>query len=967
MRRFLLPFAALVCHAVPVIAQPVAPTPAEIAALHAASQIDPRRAADSAPLTVNIASREEVRQFYRAIYSASENVPMGWTGSYTTGAAGDTAAAFKEATRLRVNFFRALAGLPASIVLNTTFSTKDQQAALMMSANNTLQHTGIPTTWTFYTAAGAEAAASSNLALGNAGADAISAYISDYGANNTAVGHRRWIFYPQTREMGTGDVPGTSTLSSANALWVVDSQFGTTRPTTRTTQVPYPAAGYMPYQLVWPRWSFGYPGADFSVASVTMTRNGQNVAVAPEVVSGGVGENTLVWVYDGLDSNSGAAHPLPAVDTVYTVNVRNVNISGVPQNFSYNVTVFDPDVAGADFTPVTVAGPVAPTVGITVAYTAAKQAFAGSFDWRSLQLAVYAKIYGAESGLDGITAATSGDYSVVQNGVVGAGTASYHLAHSTRTSQILTLPELLFIGGSNATVIFLSRLGFATSEQVAHVQVSADDGISWSDVYTQAGTGGAGEPGFVARSASLAAFANRTLRVRLNYTVSSAGSAFPQTTNGVGWYVDNLTFTGVQNVTAGATSSVSTGTTFSFTPAVAGSVGLQARGVLFGAYPLEWGPVAFVNAVAPGVAPTFSTQPASQSVGAGGLIILTATASGGPTLQWQLNGSNLSGATGTTLTLNNVQPSTAGLYTVVATSGTLATTSDPAIIGVTAPSEVIGAGAVLQPTFIPHPNGNHYDQVLLNGTAESITTPGYTVRTSFIDLNDDIVQVEFAGAGTLSLVLDNPSGPALPLNYNQAANYMKGNAGIVITGADETTNVSVFTVGRATAFDFTGAYDIVQPISATNNPANNGSPLFVGHASTAYDGIADIAFIAISSTNGKFGGVRASDANCFATKGLTGIYAPGVQFTGPVFISDINASAAATPVFIIGSSPDTRITGGDLLQANGQPVKVNGLTQLKFTAGTKSTGATLLVQTNKAVLQQNGIDVTAQVVVNPSP
>jgi len=132
--------------------------------------------------------------------------------------------------------------------------------------------------------------------------------------------------------------------------------------------------------------------------------------------------------------------------------------------------------------------------------------------------------------------------------------------------------------------------------------------------------------------------------------------------------------------------------------------------------------------------------------------------------------------------------------------------------------------------------------------------------------------------------------------------------------------------------------------------------------------VADIGFIAITSTNGKFGGVRASDASCFATAGTTGIYAPGVQFTGPVFIGDINASATATPMFIIGSSPDTRITGGDLLQANSQPVKVSGLTQLKFTAGSTSHGsADLPAQTNKAVLMQNGVDVTTQIVVNPSP
>jgi hypothetical protein len=48
-------------------------------------------------------------------------------------------------------------------------------------------------------------------------------------------------------------------------------------------------------------------------------------------------------------------------------------------------------------------------------------------------------------------------------------------------------------------------------------------------------------------------------------------------------------------------------------------------------------------------------------------------------------------------------------------------------------------------------------------------------------------------------------------------------------------------------------------------------------------------------------------------------------------------------------------------------MNVSGITQLKFTAGTTSAGVTLPAQINKAQLQQNGADVTAQVVVNLAP
>lgn len=240
--------------------------------------------------------------------------------------------------------------------------------------------------------------------------------------------------------------------------------------------------------------------------------------------------------------------------------------------------------------------------------------------------------------------------------------------------------------------------------------------------------------------------------------------------------------------------------------------------------------------------------------------------------------------------------------------------------------------------------GRVYDQVLLEGTSASIAAdPGQITRISYTDLSQDIVQVEFSGAGRLSISLENATGPVTNTAYNQSdVRYMKGHAGLVITGADETTNVSVFTVGTITAA----------------NPA-----LF--KSGVTYDGTADIAYLAIMSTNGRFGGVRTANANYVASSGFAGICAPGVQFDGPVFVGDITASGAASPMLVLGSGNDVRITGGDLWQANGKPVQVNGIDQLRFVDGTTSHGVLLSAQWDRSRLEQNGIDVTAQIVVNP--
>lgn len=340
--------------------------------------------------------------------------------------------------------------------------------------------------------------------------------------------------------------------------------------------------------------------------------------------------------------------------------------------------------------------------------------------------------------------------------------------------------------------------------------------------------------------------------------------------------------------------------------------------------------------------PTLCLQPQSRTVRAGAGTELAVVAAGsGLTYQWLRNGTPLVNASAAQLALANFKPANSGMYTVVV-RGATTVASQPAIVGATIASKVAGEGEEVG-ADIRHANGNRYDQILLRGAGATITAdPGQVTRLSFLDLNDDIVQVEFSGAGTLSLVLENPSGPTAPAKYNQSGvAYMKGHAGITIADADETTNVSVFSVGRMTA-------------------VNQG--LF--RREVFYDGLADVAFIAILSANGKFGGIRAANATFSASAGYTGIFAPGVEFVGPVYVGEIEARDAATAVLRLGSAPDVRITGGDLRQYSG-PVQISGVARLKMADGTTSHGIVLAAQTIAGQLAEDG-DVTAQLVVNPT-
>ncbi len=69
-------------------------------------------------------------------------------------------------------------------------------------------------------------------------------------------------------------------------------------------------------------------------------------------------------------------------------------------------------------------------------------------------------------------------------------------------------------------------------------------------------------------------------------------------------------------------------------------------------------------------APSFSLQPVSQPVPQGANVTFTTTASGSAplTFQWKFNGTDIPGATGTSLTVNAVTPANDGNYTLVATN-----------------------------------------------------------------------------------------------------------------------------------------------------------------------------------------------------------------------------------------------------------------------------------------------------------
>lgn len=266
---------------------------------------------------------------FNSSYRGSLSAAPGWNGSAATCTAGSITAAYKAATLQMVNYFRTMSGLRV-VTESPATSTRAQAAALMMDAENGLSHDPQPG-WACWTSAGAEAAAHSNLSLGNAGPASVISYIEDAGG--PLVPHRRWLLYPPLASIGIG------ATDRAGVIWVIPTNYPT-RPA-RPAFAAWPPSGHVPYQVVFDNWSFAVnagPGlVDFSEASVTMTQLGASVPLTVLSQSAGYGDDTLVWDPAGIVATAGMA------DTAIRVVVRNVKVDGASRSYAYDVIIIDPD------------------------------------------------------------------------------------------------------------------------------------------------------------------------------------------------------------------------------------------------------------------------------------------------------------------------------------------------------------------------------------------------------------------------------------------------------------------------------------------------------------------------------------------------------------------------------------------------------------------------------------------------
>lgn len=249
-----------------------------------------------------------------------------WSGAVSGCNAGDLGASARANSLRLINLYRFLAELPA-VTTDAARDQKAQECALMMDANNTLNHSP-PTSWSCYTSGGAEAAGKSNICSGRA-VGCIDLYMADSG-NATTLGHRRWFLSNQLGPVGIGGTPGGS------CHWVIGGSGNANRAWTA-----WPPPGPVPLGAIHipgntsvdsTGWSVQTYSSSYNLtnAQVTVKDNGQTVPVTVTQLLANYGSTYAIrFNPQGWTTQAGHTYSVtitaPGVATPISYTVQPVN------------------------------------------------------------------------------------------------------------------------------------------------------------------------------------------------------------------------------------------------------------------------------------------------------------------------------------------------------------------------------------------------------------------------------------------------------------------------------------------------------------------------------------------------------------------------------------------------------------------------------------------------------------------
>lgn len=290
---------------------------------------------------VNTLTKIELTALYNKLYKSSEIDSINWNGQKQKCLCGQISNDIYKKAEDRINFFRVASGLN-KVKINPKFNLDAQNAALLVNANNELTH---------YAKMGMKCFSKSaengclKSCLGFTdfknfpGTGFITGFIQDYGDDNYFVGHRKWILYTKLVEFGYG------ATNRSEAILTVDGV--SNNPPSVPDYIAYPWNGYVPVNLIFPKWSFSIPEGktvDFSQTTIKMfDGNGNELKIEALKEYKNYLDHTIVWTAKGLFSDYDIKYGINKLeengylDKKIKIVIKNVKIDGSFKQYEYFV------------------------------------------------------------------------------------------------------------------------------------------------------------------------------------------------------------------------------------------------------------------------------------------------------------------------------------------------------------------------------------------------------------------------------------------------------------------------------------------------------------------------------------------------------------------------------------------------------------------------------------------------------
>jgi Cysteine-rich secretory protein family len=272
-----------------------------------------------------------------------------------------------------------------------------------------------------------------------------------------------------------------------------------------------------------------------------------------------------------------SASNLPSQQSTLTVSsLKNVKLDWVPS-----------------YSPAIISGPTSVKIGQSAPFTYTPIGAAKSHQLREIQIEEGDLFDGADTAADNFNATLSPGYLLHAAGAGINATTAFHLAHAN-VIQIVPATQILsfknsFIAKSTSLISFSSKLMYATSTQVARLQLSNNGGASWQDLWSQPGAMGTVETVFTPRTFSLSAYADQEIHLRFVYEYLG-GSYYGQSDAHYGVLIDDIALTGVFRISSDRITELSSAQSLTLQPSTAGDYALTVRGQI-GPRWLSWGPL----------------------------------------------------------------------------------------------------------------------------------------------------------------------------------------------------------------------------------------------------------------------------------------------------------------------------------------------------------------------------------------